>query len=1044
MNVNLISPQENGNSFVVRFKDDIIIPENSKVYLNFASFSRENDIELYEDQTLKLVFQNADVYPSILTYAPFADNALLNNIQFTIPSGTYNYQKLYTLITTGINGLLQDNSNPVDMSMYKAISIADIDNNDSQIVAGNVSFSLGLMKNSPQNLPHKAFTIDPTNFNNCNNDSGNIAYQKTSINVNTNTGLLKSGSSPAYTNGITGTNSIDKLHNNYTNIALTTTTGSGNGASIDFTVDDLGIDSSLTAPFGASFETVGSSNKDAGPYTNVILLKADGNPSGIKVSLTVTGTLGTTGPIDFTSIVVSDAGIGGGNVINDILTISNTQTSGTEDTKIKIVKYGGSINYASIRVNQIGTNYSTGDILTIPNTGGIGGTADSQTIISSLQGGAGEPLFDNYALSSDHYWHIGYDDDTPIENQNIIKFTTKQTINQMMTADGSVSLGLFSQEVALGITGKNGSFPNDSDTRTGGTSEKVPNGTNINPRNVPDEGTNGSKQIASFFHVEVNCRGAAPYLKIWVAKKSDQQTLKGWSSCNHKITGMKNSSLNGGNGIRIADMSSVNLDEPLTIGIQTYYDTDELKTVVSGAGKLYFRVLNMNGNIDGKKSIKESSIVIYDSKSTPNVLNQSHFPPLFFKPSNTNVNLDIDRGGINADMTKSTLDIGTGNRTAGTSDVLLTGGSGYGAVLSVPRVPKTAGSNEIGVGALPQTNLVEIINIGSGVRKDGTYANQVLGGGSGTGGKCTIVIVSNEIDPEQLVITDCGTGYVSGDVLTIPITQIEGTADGTITLDEVQSVKLVKSGDGYKVGDILNIGGIGGNNDAKLTINSDLNFNGLINRINSQLPFNIIVSSLKQLDGFESISIPAYTKNNNKPTSLLVKYEIETTEELSRYLGFNTLSDRTEGYSDILFPNTGDAMNKNLVHLEGMTLDWRNESYSVSIKELPIKNYKNNDKLRSGGFSKPILANCPVPFSDSQSYRTKSKQMITATYKPNYQVISNLYNQQMTTNKFSVDINKLQSEKPANEIKKSIINFTILPPDDYKGNINSVESLRNF
>ena len=124
-----------------------------------------------------------------------------------------------------------------------------------------------------------------------------------------------------------------------------------------------------------------------------------------------------------------------------------------------------------------------------------------------------------------------------------------------------------------------------------------------------------------------------------------------------------------------------------------------------------------------------------------------------------------------------------------------------------------------------------------------------------------------------------------------------------------------------------------------------------------------------------------------------------------------------------------------------MTLDWRNESYSVSIKELPIKNYKNNEKLRNGGFSKPILANCPVPFSDAQSYQTKSKQMITAVYKPNYQVISNLYNQQMTTNTFSVDINKLQSEKPANEIKKSIVNFTILPPDDYKGNINSISGL---
>jgi len=49
----------------------------------------------------------------------------------------------------------------------------------------------------------------------------------------------------------------------------------------------------------------------------------------------------------------------------------------------------------------------------------------------------------------------------------------------------------------------------------------------------------------------------------------------------------------------------------------------------------------------------------------------------------------------------------------------------------------------------------------------------------------------------------------------------------------------------------------------------------------------------------------------------------------------------------------------------------------------------------------------------------------------------------MTTNHFSVEIRKMSSDRPANEIKKSVVNFTIMPPDDYTGNINSVDLLKN-
>ena len=80
MNVNLVSPLDNGNNFVVRFKEDIVVPQNSKVYLNFASLSRQNDVELYEDQEITLLFDNADIRPNLLPNRVNVASPLFNKI----------------------------------------------------------------------------------------------------------------------------------------------------------------------------------------------------------------------------------------------------------------------------------------------------------------------------------------------------------------------------------------------------------------------------------------------------------------------------------------------------------------------------------------------------------------------------------------------------------------------------------------------------------------------------------------------------------------------------------------------------------------------------------------------------------------------------------------------------------------------------------------------------------------------------------------------------------------------------------------------------
>ena len=56
MNINLLSPTKNDNGFNynVRFRENIKFKKNAKVYLNYATFSRESEVTFTEDQTITI------------------------------------------------------------------------------------------------------------------------------------------------------------------------------------------------------------------------------------------------------------------------------------------------------------------------------------------------------------------------------------------------------------------------------------------------------------------------------------------------------------------------------------------------------------------------------------------------------------------------------------------------------------------------------------------------------------------------------------------------------------------------------------------------------------------------------------------------------------------------------------------------------------------------------------------------------------------------------------------------------------------------------
>ncbi len=55
MNFNLVSPNNNAHEFTVRYQEPIVIPANSSVYLNWATFERDNVVVFTQDQTFTYV-----------------------------------------------------------------------------------------------------------------------------------------------------------------------------------------------------------------------------------------------------------------------------------------------------------------------------------------------------------------------------------------------------------------------------------------------------------------------------------------------------------------------------------------------------------------------------------------------------------------------------------------------------------------------------------------------------------------------------------------------------------------------------------------------------------------------------------------------------------------------------------------------------------------------------------------------------------------------------------------------------------------------------
>jgi hypothetical protein len=193
------------------------------------------------------------------------------------------------------------------------------------------------------------------------------------------------------------------------------------------------------------------------------------------------------------------------------------------------------------------------------------------------------------------------------------------------------------------------------------------------------------------------------------------------------------------------------------------------------------------------------------------------------------------------------------------------------------------------------------------------------------------------------------------------------------------------------------------------------------------IPFKVLLSSCAVDQGFTSVQYKEYKKEapiNGASVPLIIrKYRFEFSDNLKPYLG--TVQ------TDYLYPNNSSSFPDNNDELyfyqTNISPDYLNDSYSVSIDELPLNSFKNKEDSNSGGYSQNIISNVPMPFLNSiPSYQTqKDLTIIKGLYEPNVPVINQMKNKDIRTNKFSIKIRNMKNDTIADELISSTINFTI-------------------
>ena len=195
------------------------------------------------------------------------------------------------------------------------------------------------------------------------------------------------------------------------------------------------------------------------------------------------------------------------------------------------------------------------------------------------------------------------------------------------------------------------------------------------------------------------------------------------------------------------------------------------------------------------------------------------------------------------------------------------------------------------------------------------------------------------------------------------------------------------------------------------------------NKVNSQIPFSVIMGAQVAEEGFELVQYCELDKSANssadgKPATIIDNYSLSFNTPLSKIF--------LQTATDPLFPNH-TFRRDDLLYQRDFSLEWRRKNYTIFLENLPIQNYKNVSEKRQPAYQKAILANIPAPFGIASQLVEpgQDEQELVTVYQPYNSIITDLKNNEIVVNNFGIRIVDMSDETTAKEITESVINFTI-------------------
>ncbi len=201
-------------------------------------------------------------------------------------------------------------------------------------------------------------------------------------------------------------------------------------------------------------------------------------------------------------------------------------------------------------------------------------------------------------------------------------------------------------------------------------------------------------------------------------------------------------------------------------------------------------------------------------------------------------------------------------------------------------------------------------------------------------------------------------------------------------------------------------------------------------RVNTQIPFNILLSAQKIADGWDNISIKGIDKDaagggDNNPNTIIRGYRFILPKVIGKMI--NPAITTPTFTTEFLYPTAQtttlyDNDDNEEIRIDDITSAFKDEDVSIYLDNLPLENYKNTEISLNKGLKKNLLVNIPSPFSDT----TQSGILLTSKYSPNTPFITDLKNQEFKTNSLRILIKDAKTDQPIEDLISASIDFTIL------------------